>query len=157
MDPFILNITIDTREQTPWHFPEWAAHTTRGTLKTGDYALTGDAGFAVERKSLQDFVSTMAGGWDRFRREIDRMDGWDAKVVIVEGCFRDLCFEFDGVQLKGPQHESYKLTPTFLMRRISELSFLGVSVLFCDTPELAAGMALSLFRRRNEQIMEIQE
>jgi ERCC4-type nuclease len=147
-----LSIIIDTREQTPWHFPPYVATAKRGTLRTGDYALEGDLLFGVERKSIQDFVSTVAGGWDRFNREIDRMDGWAAKVVIVEGCFRDLCFRFDGAEVVGPQHESYKLTPTFLMKRISELSFRGVSVLFCDDPDLAAAMAASLFRQRQEQI-----
>ncbi len=147
-----LRIIIDTREQTPWHFPDYVATTSRGTLKTGDYALEGDTGFGVERKSLQDFVSTVASGWERFNREIDRMEYWVAKPIVVEGCFRELCFQFDGKVLTGPQHESYKLTPPFLIRRISELTMRGCTVLFCDDAELAAVMAADLLRRRNEQI-----
>ena len=147
-----LQIIIDTREQTPWHFPEWIADVKRGTLKTGDYAIDGDKDFAIERKSLQDFVSTMAGGWDRFCREIDRMDGWKAKVIIVEGRFLDLCVTCAGGELVGPQHESYKLTPQFIIRRISELTMKGCTVLFCEDAELASTMAIDIFKRRQEDL-----
>ena len=74
----MLHIVIDTREQTPWHFHPEVATATRGTIKTGDYALLNDDGFAIERKSLNDFVGTIGKGWDRFCREIKRMDGWRA-------------------------------------------------------------------------------
>ena len=77
----MLRIVIDTREQQPWHFPRHLAAVSRGTLSAGDYALEGDRGFAIERKSLPDFVGTISSGWERFRRELERMPAGAARVA----------------------------------------------------------------------------
>ena len=147
-----LNITIDTREQTPWHFPEWVADTQIGTLHTGDYAISGDAGFAVERKSLSDFCGTVSSGWERFFREIDRMRDWPAKVVIVEADFESLVFNEEDGELVGPKHEHYRLTPQFMMKRIAELTMLGVAVVFAGDREKACALATAILRERNMEI-----
>lgn len=94
----MLEITIDTREQTPFHFDECVAKTRIGTLKTGDYACTGDRGFAVERKSLDDFLGTISSGWDRFQREIFRAKTAGFSLpIVVEGNLDDICFHLDEV------------------------------------------------------------
>lgn len=94
----MLKITIDTREQTPFHFDDHIAKVRIGGLKTGDYACTGDRGFAVERKSLDDFLSTISSGWKRFQREIFRAktEGF-ALPIIVEGNLDDIVFHYDEV------------------------------------------------------------
>ena len=94
----MLEITIDTREQTPFHFDDHIAKVRIGGLKTGDYACTGDRGFAVERKSLDDFLSTISSGWARFQREIFRAkaEGF-ALPIVVEGNLDDLVFHYDEV------------------------------------------------------------
>ena len=139
-----LNIVVDTREQQPWTFPEQYALTESRKLDAGDYSLVGDEdGFCIERKSLNDFVGTVTSGWERFLAEIDRMDDSCAKVVIVEG---------DYSQIVRGEHSHKSVTARFLLKRIAELTHLGVSVLFCSTPVMATGMALSLFKRRMEQI-----
>jgi ERCC4-type nuclease len=142
-----MEIVIDTREQSPWHFPEWAASARIGTLRTGDYALAGDDGFAVERKSLDDFCGTVATGWDRFVREIERMIGWPARVVIVEGSFSSLVFGPDGTP---PRHNHWRVGPGFAIKRIAQLSMMGVSVLFAETPEYGAALCLAILRERND-------
>jgi hypothetical protein len=151
-----LDITIDTREQTPWHFPVWVAKTRVGTVRTGDYCITGDAGFAVERKSLDDFCGTISSGWERFLREIDRMEGWPAKVVIVEADFERLLFrevETDaGTVLVGPDHSHFMVQPGFVMKRIGELTMRGVAVLFAGNAEFASAVAVAIFRQRQLQI-----
>ena len=94
----MLDITIDTREQTPFHFGEGIARTRIGTLRTGDYACTGDRGFAVERKSLDDFLGTISSGWDRFQREIFRAKtAGFALPIVVEGNLDDVCFHWESV------------------------------------------------------------
>lgn len=94
----MLEITIDTREQTPFHFDDHIAKVRVGGLKTGDYACTGDRGFAVERKSLDDFLSTISSGWARFQREIFRAKAEGFHIpIIVEGNLDDLMFHYDEV------------------------------------------------------------
>lgn len=144
-----LSIVIDTREQAPWSF-EGYADVRVGTLKTGDYALDGDMSFAIERKSLDNFLGTISSGWNRFLREIGRMDaaGFVAKVVIVEGDFERVCYSERDGELIPPRHRHPMLTPQFVAKRIAELSLSGVSVLFAGNSEYAAGLAYHIFKER---------
>lgn len=147
-----IAVVIDTREQTPWAFPPELATVSVGTLQTGDYALAGDSGFAIERKSLQDFVQTVVTGWERFGREIWRMNGWPAKVVIVEADFRQLCYRYEDDAMVAPDHESYRVKPGFLMRRIAELTMMGVAVVFAGDAEHAAVLAVKILRERRKEL-----
>jgi len=156
-----LHITIDTREQRPWAFPPNLARATVGTLRTGDYALAGDTRFAIERKSLDDFLGTIGSGWERFLREIGRMEGagFVARVVVVEADYESCCFHLteDG-ELEPPRHNHPKLDPAFVNRRIAELLVRwNVSVVFAGNSQYAGALALSILRRRAEQIEEGDE
>lgn len=149
-----LNVIIDTREQTPWHFDPAFVSASVQTLRTGDYALAGDDRFAIERKSLDDFLGTIGTGWGRFNRELQRMDGADfvAKVVIVESDFINTCFYFnEHGQIVAPRHNHLNLTTQFIAKRIAELTLKNVSVLFAANHELAAGLATYIFRERFNQ------
>lgn len=140
--PSCLDIVVDTREQTPWHFPEGSARVVLGTLPTGDYALAGDRGFAVERKSLDDYVSSVVHHWGRFSREIERMDGWPAKVVVVEATLSDIV------------HHRYLaplVKPVLVMKRTAQLTMRGVSVLFAEDRDMAAAMAWLVLKERNAE------
>lgn len=151
-----LHIIVDTREQAPWSFPVEKVVSCRGTLKTGDYALSGDEGFAVERKSLDDFLGTISIGWDRFLREIERMSDYPAKVVIVESDFRNCCFCEDASsgRIIEPRHNHPMLSPGFIVKRIAELSMMGVSVLFASDPGHASALCYQLLKNRRDAIAE---
>ncbi|MFA5322050.1 MAG: ERCC4 domain-containing protein [Smithella sp.] len=139
----ILNIIIDTREQTPWAFPADKAICERGTLSTGDYALKGDDNFSVERKSLQDFVGTVSTDWERFNAEIERMVYYPAAIVIVEGSFTDIL---------NREYDHPEITPGFVFKRIAELAMMNVTVLLCDNPVSSAGMCYKILMERKKQI-----
>lgn len=143
----MIEVVIDTREQTPWHFPPEYAEVSRGKLDAGDYALLGDDYFAVERKSLDDFVSTVASGWERFQRELTRMDGmfYPCKVVIVESTMSEII---------NHRYSSPKVKPAFVLKRISVLTMQRVSILFAANRATAAGMCLSLLRERRNFLKE---
>lgn len=148
-------IVIDTREQRPWVFPDWVPVCV-GTLRTGDYALEGDDHFAVERKSLNDFLGTIFSHWQRFQREIGRMDGagFPAKVIIVEADFADCCFSEKNGAIIPPKHDHVRITPQAVISRIAELAMMNVTVLFCKNEQLAAAMAYGLLMNRLTQIEE---
>lgn len=148
----MLKIVIDTREQTPWSFDPGQAQTFVGTLKTGDYALAGDCFFAIERKSLDDFLGTVSSGWERFLREIGRMDSFVAKVVIVEGDYEGVCFHDAGGKIIPPDHQHPMLLPAFINKRIAQLSIMGVAVIFAGNAEYASALALAIFRERAGQV-----
>jgi len=146
-----MNIIIDTREQRPFHFDPSLVSSTVSTLRTGDYALAGDDQFAIERKSLDDFLGTIATGWPRFCRELKRMDDAEfvAKVIIIEGDFMHTCFNIsDDGETVAPCHNHPKLTPQFIAKRIAQLTMDLVSVLFAGNAQLAAGLATTIFKER---------
>jgi ERCC4-type nuclease len=94
--PFPEAIIVDTREQQPYTFAGIKADvkdgsgiltiaTVRRTLQTGDYAIDGHEGeIAVERKSFNDFYSTLASGRDRFEAELKRLAVMPFGAIIVE-------------------------------------------------------------------------
>jgi len=136
-----MHIIIDTREQQPWSFPPEVAEVSRGTLSAGDYSLAGDDAFAIERKSMNDLVGTISSGWDRFLRELDRMDamGIFPQVVIVEGAWKEIL---------AHSYNHPQVSPAFVQSRLATLAFRGVHILFADSPHAAACMAYGLFRCR---------
>lgn len=141
-----ISITIDTREQTPWSFGDMAV-CSRGTLVAGDYAVAGDFGFAVERKSLHDFVSTLTTGFGRFRRELDRMRaaGFPALVVVVEAEWMDVINHL---------YASPAIQPPLVLRRVAELTMDGVAVVFCGNSPAAAGLCWRILLERQKRLME---
>ena len=151
-----IRILIDTREQIPWAFDEADVDTTICTLRTGDYALEGDEGFGIERKSLDDFLGTISSGWPRFVRELNRMDeaGWAAKVIVVEGDYASITFRETDGELVPPAHRHWMLTPQFVEKRVAELTMRRVSVLFAKDASLAAGLAAAIFRQRRKELDE---
>jgi hypothetical protein len=150
--PPALRVIIDTREQCPWSFPAWV-DTRRGTLQAGDYALDGDKQFAIERKSLDDFLGTISTGWDRFKREIGRMTGWNIRVIIVEGDFERVCFRVGSEgEIIPPQHSHPMLSPSFVCRRVAELTFLKTSVIFAGNAGQAGALAYHMLKVREEEM-----
>ena len=157
-----LHIIIDSREQSPWAWDPSDAITEIGGLSCGDYALAEDTEtprrkmalrpvrFAIERKELNDFLGTISTGWDRFQRELTRMESFPARVVIVEGDFSACCFSEGADGIIPPPHNHPGLRPAFVARRIAELTMQGVSVLMAGNAAMASGLAYRVFRRRLE-------
>lgn len=154
-----MTVRIDTREQTPWMFPE-GVKTRRATIGEGDYALEGDNTFSVERKSAKDFRQTVAGkaaNWERFIRELHRMDeaGNPHKVIIVEGDISDYLYETTPFGIEEPAVEC---DPVLLMHRVAELTVRHrTSVLFARDPGVAAAMAYHVFCVRAAQLEGIRK
>lgn len=151
-----MHIVVDSREKRPWVFPE-GVETSVGTIRQGDYALRGDNGFSIERKSVRDFRDTVVCGWDRFQRELLRMDlaGFAAKVVIVEGDFADYCFKElpdEGIEEPAAGVDDV-FTPQLAARRVAELTiFHRTTVLFARDEGIAAALAFQILLQRQIQL-----
>ncbi|MBS1853914.1 MAG: hypothetical protein JST11_01000 [Acidobacteria bacterium] len=79
-----VTIVIDTREQEGYSFDSRLA-TVRRALPAGDYSVAGLENIvAVERKSLEDFVSTVIHSRARFRKELRKLAEYRAACVVVE-------------------------------------------------------------------------
>lgn len=152
--PPMFEITIDQQEKAPWHFDPTLVRTRIAHIKTGDYCVTGDKGFAVERKSLDDFLGTISTGWDRFQREINRarMAGFHLPV-IVEARFSDILYSVTPQgEILPPPHDHPRLTPGMVLKRIGEMEMLGASARFADGPTEAAMLATAILYQRYKEL-----
>lgn len=86
----VPTIVIDSREKHPYTFTE-GFPTVRKKLDAGDYSIVGAEGrFAIERKSLSDFVSTIIHCKVRWYNEMERLRSYDAAYIIVEANLPDI-------------------------------------------------------------------
>ena len=83
-------VLIDSREQRPWGFsPE--VDTRRCKLDAGDYSLYGFADrVSIERKHLNDFVSTVIHQRRRFYRELAKLRTYEYSFIVVEAQLQDV-------------------------------------------------------------------
>jgi ERCC4-type nuclease len=84
-----LTLIVDSREQQALQFKNFPSEV-RG-LRTGDYSLIGfEDVFTVERKSISDLIGSLTAGRDRFFRELDRMQSYQFKRLLVIGKRSDI-------------------------------------------------------------------
>ena len=83
-----VSVLVDPREQQPWDLSPMKVE--EATLQTGDYSSTCGR-FVLERKnSVDELISCMTASRDRFKRELERMQAFEAAVVLVEGTYQEL-------------------------------------------------------------------
>ena len=146
-----LCITIDTREQTPLTFNSDYVSANSGTVPVFDYALANDeGGWAVERKSLADFIQSvvLSKSWKRELQKIAKAQERLLPVVYV-------CeFGFDDIQSYDfALFHSGRVQSQFVYRRVAELIYVhNVHVVFAGSREGASYVIALLLKRRKEAI-----
>ena len=111
-------IYIDTREQKPLKFE---IPVEIKTLNFGDYAFSNEEASGntyIERKSIGDFIGTMSGGFERFRKEIERSVEKDAYLIVLVEESLSNCLSFNYLP-----HVSKKIraTPEFVFHNVRKL------------------------------------
>jgi DNA excision repair protein ERCC-4 len=124
-----VQIIVDTREQEPYSFDPRLAAIVRRALPAGDYSVEGlEERVAVERKSLDDFVSTVIHSRKRFREELRKLGGYRAACVVVEAGLVDI-FE--------KRYRGGARTNAVLGSALSIILDFGVPVFFCSNRQAA--------------------
>ena len=85
-DGFVL--VVDTREQDGLFIakPPKGLLLVRDTLESGDYSIRGfENNVGVERKNIDDLWSSLTTNSDRFKRELERLQAYELKYILVEG------------------------------------------------------------------------
>ncbi len=133
-------IVIDRREPSrhPWT-PYFSLETVSGTLQTGDLSLAGcEEWICVERKTLDDLISCLCQGRERFTRELQRAARIPEFYVICEGSYQDL--------LQGRYHS--KMHPRSAWESVIALqSRYKIPFLLAGSEEVAARLAESIVLR----------
>lgn len=114
----LYEIYVDTREQKPLKFN---FQTQIQTLKFGDYCfsepkLSGNT--YIERKSITDFIGTMSGGYERFKKEIERAREDNAKLVVLVEDDMNNCLNFKFLPYVS---KKIRATPEFIFHNVREL------------------------------------
>ncbi len=92
-------IAVDTRERYPYRFGNHGVETARAALPAGDYAVhAADGGIlaAVERKSLDDFASSLANGTLAY--QLQRLAELPLSAIVIEGRYSAL-YKLDHVDV----------------------------------------------------------
>ena len=122
-----FEIVVDTRERYAWKFSTQQATTVKRALPVGDYGVVDSGGevvAVVERKSLEDLVSTIVGG--KLWTLLAALSGVGHSAVVVEDRYSAL----------------FKLTrvrPAVIVTQIAEAAvrYPAVPVVFAETRPLA--------------------
>ena len=80
----------DTREQKPLFSKprSWIINT---KLDEGDYSIKGfEKVVVIERKSLNDFYNSLGNDRERFEKELERLQGYKWKGLVVESPYQDV-------------------------------------------------------------------
>lgn len=105
-------IFIDTREQKPFQFKKSLV----SKLDFGDYTIGGDhySKTFIDRKSMEDFKGTFVGGFERFKREMDRCVEFNSYMfVLVESSIKQI--EEDNLKTQ------FKTNLQFLWHNVKEI------------------------------------
>lgn len=79
----LYRIVVDTREKKPYNF--YGREVIREALYTGDYSIEGfEDQFAIERKSLSDYIRSISYDRKRFEDEVERGSSFDKFEVVIE-------------------------------------------------------------------------
>ncbi len=137
-----LVVLADTREQTIPPFPEGVV-VERRMMKEADYSTPALFEIArIERKSATDFASTLSWGRERFDREVERLQPFRFKAIVVEA---DLSAVYHITNMHP--HAVLGSVASFLARH-------DLATIFAVNPAGAGRMIAGLLRRWEERVTE---
>ena len=139
-----ITVVVDSREQLPYAFDPGRTEVVRRALPAGDYSIEGhEESVAVERKTLEDFVSTVIRSRGRFFKELRILAGYDAACVVVEADLRDVL----GGRFRSGAHPGAVLGSV-----LSIVVDFGVPVFFCSDRQAACRFVEDFLHRYHRKV-----
>ena len=138
LNPEDVAVLVDNREQQPWDLAPLRMES--GTLQSGDYSLAADGWrdlIRVERKSLPDLLGVVGAGRERFEREIERLQAFPTRVLIVEANWSDI----ETGDWRG------QVTPKTVRNSLGSWMVRGVNVVMAGNRQRAQEIARELLYR----------
>jgi len=125
-------LIVDTREQAPlFGVEEWCI---RKALKQGDYSVVGfEDKVAIERKNISDLLSSLGTGRKRFEKELERLEGYEWKGLVIEGTESELYV---------PSRFS-SLHPNSIYQSLCSMELRGFHIYYAESREKARWWVLS--------------
>lgn len=154
-----MKIIVDTREKKPWNFSAYGIEEIRQKLDEGDYTTKEilDREEAEDRKILRierkRSVSEIAGNLgkkvskERFYRELDRLEPYEHKYLIMEFTQQDVLKYPYGCGIPKKARKYIKMRGKFLLSLLGEIeSLYGIQLIYCNDEFEAQEKALSIIQ-----------
>lgn len=149
----------DTREQDGYTFEKFTGMYTSCNgmviqkLETGDYSLVGlEDKLCIERKGkVAELAINLGKDKHRFLREIERMQLFPFKFLILEFSLEDVMNFPDGSEIPEEKWSSMKISNKYILKMLVEFQmYNGIHVLFCGNRKNAKLAVNSILKRVNE-------
>lgn len=144
-----FNIIADSREKTPWYFPE--DEHTKGTyiqkLDVGDYSLDGfQTEFVIERKKSTSEIATnfTEKRWPDF---LDRLRNIPKAFFVCEFSLDDVLRFPLGSNIPRKKLKFVKISPQFLLSKLADIQLLGIHVVYAGDTENAQNLSYLLMKK----------
>lgn len=148
-------IIKDTREKEGYYFNPY--ENCRGVidqkLDTGDYTIMGlEDKLCIERKaSVAELAINLGKDKYRFMREIERMQNFPFKFIILEFSLEDLMNFPNGSDIPEEKWSSMRITNKYILKMLIEFQmYNNIHVLFCGNRKNAKLAVNSILKRVNE-------
>lgn len=141
-----LKIIVDSKEKQPLLFSTYEAETYRDSLSAGDYTLfshdrpNDDHSIIIERKkNCMELVSNLVAKWDVFQRELEKLQTYRHKAIVVCGPNNFLELYERGMT---------QVHPSFAYAKLAEvLMIYEVPTIFAGSREEAENIIFRMFTR----------
>lgn len=141
-----FTIIIDTREQQPWTFAQYA--TAHKKLDTGDYSVEGlENILAIERKkSVNEIANNIVE--PRFKDVIHRLSQIKYAFILLEFDINHILNYPIGSSLPKKLWDKVKISPAFLMKNILDWQIQhNIKTIFCGSPSDAEDVAQHILKK----------
>jgi ERCC4-type nuclease len=142
-------IAIDKREQMVYKFNGYQL--TFKTLEVGDYSISGfENRVVVERKTLGDFLGCLGTSRKRFWEELDKMEKWERKLLVVECNLEDLLIYDPTFEKKTGRKR--RITRNVVLGSVVSILSRGIPVVFTSTRAEGEEITLRFLVRAWEEL-----
>ena len=141
-----VTLIADSREQEVYAFDPVQVDMVRRALPAGDYSIAGlETRVAVERKSMDDFVSTVIRSRKRFSAELQKLQEMEFACVVVEANLADVFAR----RYRGGANPA-----SVFGAAISIIVDHGVPVFFCSDRQVACRFTQDYLLRIHQHLLE---
>lgn len=141
-----FTIIVDTREQIPWEFENYAIASKK--LDSGDYSVEGlEEVFAIERKRT---VSEIANNIteSRFKNVLDRLEKFKHKFILLEFTLNNVMDYPVGSTVPKRMWHVLKITGKYILKYLIEINIKhNIHIIYCGNRENAEEVALCIMKR----------
>jgi len=151
-----FTIIVDTREQKPWQFNEYATAVRK--LDTGDYSVEGlENILCIERKrSVSEIANNITES--RFKDVLSRMSKYRFPFILLEFDLQDVLNFPVGSEIPKSVWSKIKISPKYILKMILDMSLTyNIYVIFCGNKTNAETYATSIMKKIYDKYGNQQE